>query len=77
MWQEIIVGICVLGALVFLVRRWLPVGRKKSAACGSGCGGCASTGSTSCSIPTSAGPDTHSNTNGTDQTGDDLGNRSP
>lgn len=38
MWQEIIVGICVLGAVVFLLRRWVIPG-KKSAACG-GCGGC-------------------------------------
>lgn len=49
MWQEMIVGLCVIGALVFLVRRWLPIGKKKSAGCGSGCGGCAST--SSCQTP--------------------------
>lgn len=40
MWQEIIVGLCVLGALVFLLRRWLPGGQRKAAGCGSACGGC-------------------------------------
>jgi len=36
MWQEIIVGICVLLAVVYVLRQWLPgLGRK-----GSGCGGC-------------------------------------
>jgi hypothetical protein len=49
MWQEIIVGLCVIGALVFLVRRWLPMGKKKSAGCDSGCSGCAST--TACQTP--------------------------
>jgi hypothetical protein len=50
MWQEIIVGLCVLGALVFLLRRWLPGGQRKSASCGSGCGGCDSANtSKSCS----------------------------
>lgn len=39
MWQEIIVGICVVFAVVFLVRRWLVPTAKKSASCG-GCGGC-------------------------------------
>jgi hypothetical protein len=43
MWQEIIVGVCVLAAGFFLLRRWLPVGKKKAAGCDSGCGGCAST----------------------------------
>jgi len=38
MWQEIIVGICVLAALVFLLRRWWPFGKNKSS-CGS-CGSC-------------------------------------
>lgn len=40
MWQEIIVGFCVLAALAFLLRRWLP--NRKSAGCDSGCGGCGS-----------------------------------
>lgn len=40
MWQEIIVGLCVLGALVFLVRRWLPGTNQKNGGCGSGCGSC-------------------------------------
>ncbi|MES2674217.1 MAG: FeoB-associated Cys-rich membrane protein [Pseudomonadota bacterium] len=37
MWQEIIVGICVLGAAYFVLRQWLPVGKKSSTSCG-GCG---------------------------------------
>jgi len=45
MWQEIIVGICVLAAAYFVLRQWLPIGKKKS----SGCGGCGSAnGSNSC-----------------------------
>jgi hypothetical protein len=52
MWQEIVVGICVLTALLFVLRRYLPtgfMGKKKNAACDgcSGCGdkkGCSSTG---------------------------------
>ncbi len=39
MWQEIIVGLCVLAALIFLLHRYLPIGRKKAAAC-DGCTGC-------------------------------------
>lgn len=40
MWQEIIVGACVIGAVIFLLRRWLPIaGAKNSGSCG-GCGGC-------------------------------------
>lgn len=39
MWQEIIVGVCVLAALIFLIRRWLFPAAQKSASCG-GCGGC-------------------------------------
>lgn len=41
MWQEIIVGICILTAAAFLVRRWI-FPAKKSSACG-GCGGCSKT----------------------------------
>lgn len=48
MWQEIIVGLCVLGALIFLARRWLPGGKKKAGDCGSGCGSCSTT---SCATP--------------------------
>lgn len=44
MWQEIIVGMCVLAAAYFVLRQWLPMGKKKS----SGCGGCGS-GNSSCS----------------------------
>jgi hypothetical protein len=51
LWQEMIVGICVLAAVVFLVRRWLFPSAKKSAACG-GCGGCGKTSDASCSNPT-------------------------
>lgn len=36
MWQEIIVGICVLAAVLFLLRQWF---FKKNAACG-GCNNC-------------------------------------
>lgn len=43
MWQEILVGICVLAASYFVLRQWLPIGGKKSSGCGS-CG----TGSSSC-----------------------------
>ena len=39
MWQEIIVGVCVLTAMIFLIRRWLFPAAQKSASCG-GCGGC-------------------------------------
>ena len=35
MWQEIIVGLCVLAAGIFLVRHWLFPGKKSS-----NCGGC-------------------------------------
>lgn len=41
MWQEIIVGICVLAAGYFVLRQWLPFANKKS----SGCGGCGTGGS--------------------------------
>jgi hypothetical protein len=49
MWQEIIVGLCVIAAVVFLARRWLPFFNKKTAGCDTGCGGCASTSTSSCS----------------------------
>ena len=53
MWQEIIVGLCVLAAAVFLVRRWLPAfSAKNSSACG-GCGGCDT--AKSCSNPAEKG----------------------
>jgi hypothetical protein len=39
MWQEIIVGICVVAAVLFLLKRWWPFGRSKSS-CNS-CGSCA------------------------------------
>ena len=48
-WQEVIVGLCVLAAVYFLVRRWL-FPAKKSAACG-GCSGCSKTSDSSCSNP--------------------------
>ena len=57
MWQELIVGLCVIGALDFLVRRWLPVVKKKPTDCGSGCGGCASTNT--CQTQTDSTPNTH------------------
>lgn len=49
-WQELIVGICVITAVIFLARRWL-FAPKKSAACG-GCGGCDKTSESSCKNPT-------------------------
>lgn len=48
-WQELIVGVCVLAAVIFLARRWL-FPSKKSAACG-GCGGCDKTSDTRCANP--------------------------
>jgi fluoride ion exporter CrcB/FEX len=56
MWQEIIVGAIVLGAVLFLVRRWLPFGKKSSGSCGS-CGGCSTVSSAakSCSNPEEKG----------------------
>ncbi len=39
MWQEIIMGFIVLGAVAYLTRQWLPFGKKSSGSCG-GCGGC-------------------------------------
>ena len=49
MWQEIIVGACVVVAFLFLARSWLPFFKKKAAGCDTGCGGCSST--SSCSNP--------------------------
>lgn len=46
MWQEIVVGICVLAAVIFLLRHWLGLG-KKSSACG-GCSNCDKTSDKSC-----------------------------
>ncbi len=42
MWQEIIVGIAVVGAILFLAMRYLPTGKKREGSCGecNGCGGC-------------------------------------
>lgn len=55
MWQELIVGICVLAAVIHLVRRWLFPAAKKSAACG-GCGGCDKTSASSCANPSEKTP---------------------
>lgn len=55
MWQELIVGICVLAAVIYLARRWLFPSAKKSAACG-GCGGCAKTSESSCVNPSEKTP---------------------
>lgn len=51
MWQEIIVGICVLAAAYFVLRQWLPFGNKKS----SGCGSCNTT-SNSCNTHKTCAP---------------------
>jgi hypothetical protein len=42
MWQELIVGLCVLIAIVFLLRRYLPFAKSNSSSCG-GCTGCGDT----------------------------------
>lgn len=49
MWQEIIVGLIVLGALLYVCNRYLPHPwkKKKGAGCGSGDDGCSSCGSNS------------------------------
>jgi hypothetical protein len=49
MWQEIIVGLCVLAATVFLIRQWLWPTRKNTS-CG-GCNGCDKTSKSSCANP--------------------------
>jgi hypothetical protein len=53
MWQEIIVGLCVVGAALFLLRRWF-FAPKKSLACG-GCNGCDKPGNTNCDTPPERG----------------------
>jgi hypothetical protein len=52
MWQEIIVGLIVLAALIFLARQWLPFAKKSTGSCG-GCGGCST--ANSCSNPDEKG----------------------
>lgn len=49
-WQEVIVGVCVIAAALFLARRWIFPSARKSAGCG-GCGGCAKTSDSSCANP--------------------------
>ena len=49
MWQEVIVGLCVLTAVVFLLRRWFFT-PKKPTACG-GCNQCDTPSKTTCSKP--------------------------
>lgn len=46
MWQEIIVGVCVLIAMAFLLKRWFFNASKS--ACG-GCNGCDKTAANQCS----------------------------
>ncbi len=41
MWQEMIVGLCVLLALAFVLRRYFLPAKKTAGSCG-GCGGCGS-----------------------------------
>jgi len=58
MWQEIIVGCIVLGAVLYLTRQWLPFsktssGNKKSSGSCGGCGGCNT--AKSCSNPEEKG----------------------
>jgi len=52
MWQEIIVGVCIVAAAYVVLRQWLPIGKKKT----SGCGGCGS-GDTGCSTTKSCTPE--------------------
>ena len=47
-WQELIVGLCVLAAVIFLARRWFFSPKKTG--CG-GCGGCDKTSDASCTNP--------------------------
>ena len=49
MWQEVIVGACVLAAVAFLLKRWF-FAPKKPTACG-GCSQCDTPSKTSCSKP--------------------------
>ncbi|RYD70655.1 MAG: FeoB-associated Cys-rich membrane protein [Sphingobacteriales bacterium] len=51
MWQELIVGLIVLAACVFLARRWLPFFSKKTTGCNTGCGGCGTPSTTACKTP--------------------------
>jgi len=53
MWQEVIVGLCILAAVIYLARQWLPIlGKKPASGCG-GCGGCDT--AKSCANPTEKG----------------------
>lgn len=52
MWQEIIMGILVLAAFYYVLRQWLPIGKKNTSSCG-GCGGCNT--AKSCSNPEEKG----------------------
>lgn len=54
MWQEIIVGTCVLAAAYFVLRQWLPIGKKKTG----GCGSCSS-GDSGCTTAKSCAPKDH------------------
>lgn len=53
MWQEIIVGILVVAAFYYVVRQWLPFGKKKAGSC-SGCSSCNTT--KSCTNPAEKSP---------------------
>lgn len=53
MWQEVIVGACVIAAVVFLLRRWLPYFNKNNGGSCGGCGGCDT--AKSCSNPNEKG----------------------
>lgn len=53
MWQELIVGVIVVAAFVFLTRRWLPFLQKKTVGCSTGCGSCGTGSDKSCKTPVS------------------------
>jgi len=56
MWQNTIVGLCVLAAVFFVARQWVPGLGKKSSGCGS-CNGCSSSGNSTSSSSSSSADD--------------------
>lgn len=48
MWQELIVGLCVLLAIIFLIRYW--VFNQKKSSCG-GCSSCDKSAKDKCHLP--------------------------
>ena len=58
MWQELIVGLIVLAAALYALRRWLPgaLRQRLGLSAGSGCGDCKACGGTRCAPQTGARP---------------------